>query len=153
MRISVVESAPVEGRPGPKAQERSVDPALVASWADGVLYVHILYDGPVRPGARYVAAHRLLGRTVVLVDTVEEVSPGYGWRARADRPGATLVVALPLRPPPEATVELTVDLTVRGVARLARPFLSWSFRRSARRAVRRLAGRLETRASPKSAVR
>lgn len=152
MRISVVESAPVEGWPGPKARERSVDPALVSSWADGVLYVHPLYDGRIRPGARYVAAHRLLGPTVVLVHTVEEATPGYGWRTRADRPGATVVVALALRPPPESTVDLTVDLTVRGAARLARPLLSWSVRRSARRAVRQWAS-LQTQAAPKSAVR
>jgi hypothetical protein len=153
VRISVVESARVDGWPGPKARERTVDPALVSSWADGVLYVHPLYDGRIRPGARYVAAHRLLGRTVVLVHTVEEVTPGHGWRTRADGPQGTVTVALRLRPRPDPTVDLAIDVTVLGAARFARPLLTRRVRRSARRAVRRLARRLETRASLRRAVR
>jgi hypothetical protein len=153
VRVSVVESARLDGWPGPKARDRSVDPALVSSWADGVLYVHPLYDGRIRPGARYVAAHRLLGRTVVLVHQVEEVTPGYGWRTRADRPGAAVTVALRLHPGPDPTVELETDVTVVGAARLARPLLAGSMRRSARRAVRRLASRLEAQASMRQTVR
>ena len=151
--ISLVEFAPLDGWPGPKARERSVDPALVSSWADGVRYVHPLYDGRIRPGSRYVATHRLLGRNVVLVHTVEAVTPGYGWRTRAERPRATVTVELSLRPQPDPAVTLAVEVSVWGAARWARPLLAWSVRRSARRAVRRLAAALAVRSTARQTVR
>jgi hypothetical protein len=148
MNVSVVESAGLVRWPAAKARKRGIDPAVVSSWGAGVLYVHPFYDGQVRAGARYVAAHRLLGRTVVLVHSVEDSNPGYGWKTSAVRPGATVTVALSLHALPHSTVDLAVDVEVVGAARLASPLLSWTVRRSARRAVRRLAHDLSAPSAP-----
>jgi len=153
VRISVVESAGLNAWLGSKARKRSLDPAVVSSWAEGVRYVLPLYGDRLRPGGRYLVAHRLLGRTVLLVHTVEEVTPSYGWRIRADRLRATVTIALSLRPRPEPAVDLTVDVIAAGTARFARPALTWSVRRSARRAVRRLAGRLKSGTTQRPTVR
>lgn len=147
MIVSVVESAGLVRWPAAKARKREIDPAVVSSWAGGVLYVHPFYDGRVRTGARYVAAHRLLGRTVVLMHSVENSNPGLGWSTSAVRPRATVTVALSLHALPQSTVDLAVDVEVLGAARLASPLLSWTVRRSARRAVRRLAQNLSARSA------
>lgn len=147
MIVSVVESAGLVRWPAAKTRKRQIDPAVVSSWAGGVLYVHPLYDGRVRTGARYVTAHRLLGRTVVLVHSVEDWNPGWGWSTSAVRPRATVTVALSLHASPQSTVDLSVHVEVLGAARLASPLLSWTVRRSARRAVCRLAHNLSARST------
>jgi hypothetical protein len=148
VNVSVVESAGLVSWPAAKARKRGIDPAVISSWGGGVLYVHPFYDGQVRTGARYVAAYRLLGRTVVLMHAVEDSNPGFGWKTSAVRPQATVTVALSLRAMPQSTVDLAVDIEVLGAARLASPLLSWTVRRSARRAVRRVARNLSAPPAP-----
>ena len=146
MHLTIVESAALQRWPSTGTRVRATSPALVASWAPGVVYAHPLYGKTVSVASRFVTAHRVLGRTVVLVHTVEQLDRGRYWQTRADREGTTVVVRLMSQPPPETSVSLSVDVQLSGAARAAGPVLRWSLPRSARRAVRRLAGQLDAKA-------
>lgn len=143
MHVVIRDSAALQDWPSMGTRARVASPALVASWAEGVLYVHSLYGRTIAPGDRFVTAHRLLGRQVVLVHTVEEYNRGRSWRTRADRDGTMVIAEVTLEPAGERSATLSVDVDLSGPARIAAPMLRWSLRRSLRQALRRLVKNLE----------